>query len=314
MKILVTGAAGFIASHLCEKLVSMGHLVFGIDNFNDYYDVKLKEINASDLVNKGVTIFREDLNSDLKSVFENQYDYIFHLAAQPGISAGTPLQEYVDNNIYATQNLLDSVVKYNPDLKLFVNIATSSVYGKEATVNETAIPKPASYYGVTKLAAEQLVLSLKIEGKIKACSVRLYSVYGPRERPEKLYTKLIENLYYDKPFPLFEGSIYHERSFTYVGDIVEGLAAVIGKEELLNGEIINLGTDEVNTTQEGITAVEEIMNKKLLVDNQPPRKGDQLKTAAIIDKARNLLNYNPKVILKQGLQEQVNWYFEKFIN
>lgn len=314
MKILVTGAAGFIASHLCEKLVSMGHLVFGIDNFNDYYDVKLKEINASDLVNKGVTIFREDLNSDLKSVFENQYDYIFHLAAQPGISAETPLQEYVDNNIYATQNLLDSVVKYNPDLKLFVNIATSSVYGKEATVNETAIPKPASYYGVTKLAAEQLVLSLKIEGKIKACSVRLYSVYGPRERPEKLYTKLIENLYYDKPFPLFEGSIYHERSFTYVGDIVEGLSAIIGKEELVNGEIINLGTDEVNTTQEGITAVEEIMNKKLIIDNQPPRKGDQLKTAAIIDKARNLLNYNPKVSLKQGLQEQVNWYFEKFIN
>lgn len=314
MKILVTGAAGFIASHLCEKLVSMGHLVFGIDNFNDYYDVKLKEINASDLVSKGVTIFREDLNADLKSVFENQYDYIFHLAAQPGISAGTPLHEYVDNNIYATQNLLDSVVKYNPDLKLFVNIATSSVYGKEATVNETAIPKPASYYGVTKLAAEQLVLSLKIEGKIKACSVRLYSVYGPRERPEKLYTKLIENLYYDKPFPLFEGSIYHERSFTYVGDIVDGLAAIIGKEESLNGEIINLGTDEVNTTQEGITAVEEIMNKKLIVDNQPPRKGDQLKTAAIIDKARNLLNYNPKVSLKQGLQEQVNWYFEKFIN
>lgn len=314
MKILVTGAAGFIASHLCEKLVSMGHLVFGIDNFNDYYDVKLKEINATDLVNKGVTIFREDLNSDLKSVFENQYDYIFHLAAQPGISAATPLHEYVDNNIYATQNLLDSVVKYNPDLKLFVNIATSSVYGKEATVNETAIPKPASYYGVTKLAAEQLVLSLKIEGKIKACSVRLYSVYGPRERPEKLYTKLIENLYYDKPFPLFEGSIYHERSFTYVGDIVEGLSAIIGKEELVNGEIINLGTDEVNTTQEGITAVEEIMNKKLIIDNQPPRKGDQLKTAAIIDKARNLLNYNPKVSLKQGLQEQVNWYFEKFIN
>ncbi|HEX8018173.1 MAG TPA: NAD-dependent epimerase/dehydratase family protein [Flavobacterium sp.] len=314
MKILVTGAAGFIASHLCEKLVSMGHLVFGIDNFNDYYDVKLKEINASDLVNKGVTIFREDLNSDLKSVFENQYDYIFHLAAQPGISAGTPLHEYVDNNIYATQNLLDSVVKYNPDLKLFVNIATSSVYGKEATVNETAIPKPASYYGVTKLAAEQLVLSLKIEGKIKACSVRLYSVYGPRERPEKLYTKLIENLYYDKPFPLFEGSIYHERSFTYVGDIVEGLSAIIGKEELVNGEIINLGTDEVNTTQEGITAVEEIMNKKLIIDHQPPRKGDQLKTAAIIDKARTLLNYNPKVSLKQGLEEQVNWYFEKFIN
>lgn len=314
MKILVTGAAGFIASHLCEKLVSLGHLVSGIDNFNDYYDVNLKEINAADLVQKGVVIFRQDLNSDLKLVFENQYDYIYHLAAQPGISSDTSLQEYVDNNIYATQNLLDAVVKYNPNLKLFVNIATSSVYGKEATVNETAIPKPASFYGVTKLAAEQLVLSLKIEGKIKACSVRLYSVYGPRERPEKLYTKLIENLYYDKPFPLFEGSILHERSFTYVGDIVEGLSAILGKESVVNGEIINLGTDEVNTTQEGIAAVEEIMNKQLIVDAKPPRKGDQLKTAAIIDKAKKMLDYSPKVSLKQGLQEQVNWYFEKFIN
>ena len=313
MRILVTGAAGFIASHLCEKLVSMGHSVSGIDNFNNYYDVNLKEINAADLIKNGVTIFRQDLNSDLKLVFENQYDYIYHLAAQPGISSDTSLQEYVDNNIYATQNLLDAVVKYNPNLKSFINIATSSVYGKEATVNETAIPKPASFYGVTKLAAEQLVFSLQIEGKINACSVRLYSVYGPRERPEKLYTKLIENLYYEPPFPLFEGSIYHERSFTYVGDIVDGLASIIGKENLVNGEIINLGTDEVNTTQEGISAVEEIMNKKLIIDNKPPRKGDQLKTAAIIDKARNLLDYSPKVSLKKGLQEQVNWYFEKFI-
>lgn len=313
MRILVTGAAGFIASHLCEKLVSLGHSVSGIDNFNTYYDVNLKEINAADLIKNGVTIFRQDLNSDLKLVFENQYDYIYHLAAQPGISSETSLQEYVDNNIYATQNLLDAVVKYNPNLKSFINIATSSVYGKEATVNETAIPKPASFYGVTKLAAEQLVLSLQIEGKINACSVRLYSVYGPRERPEKLYTKLIENLHYEKPFPLFEGSIYHERSFTYVGDIVDGLVSIIGRENLVNGEIINLGTDEVNTTQEGISAVEEIMNKKLIIDNKPARKGDQLKTAAIIDKAKNLLGYAPKVSLKQGLQEQVIWYFEKFI-
>lgn len=312
MKVLVTGAAGFIASHLCEKLVSLGHIVSGIDNFNDYYNVNLKELNASDLLKNGVTIFRQDLNSDLKLVFENQYDYIFHLAAQPGISSDTSLKEYVDNNIYATQNLLDAVVQYNPNLKAFVNIATSSVYGKEATVNETAIPKPASFYGITKLTAEQLVLSLQMEGKINACSIRLYSVYGPRERPEKLYTKLIENLYYEKPFPLFEGSIYHERSFTYVGDIVDGLSSIIGNELLVNGEIINLGTDEVNTTHEGIKAVEELMNKKLLIENKPARKGDQLKTAAIIDKAKNLLGYNPKFTLKQGLQEQVNWYIEKF--
>lgn len=312
MRILVTGAAGFIASHLCEKLHLLGHEVVGVDNINDYYDVKLKELNAKDLADKGINIHRVDLNSNLKDVFEKPFDYIYHLAAQPGISSTTSLKEYVDNNIYATQNLLEAVLEYNPNLKSFVNIATSSVYGIEATVNEEVPAKPVSFYGSTKLAAEQLVLGLQRTGKLKACSIRLYSVFGPRERPEKLYTKLIENLYYDKPFPLFEGSIKHERSFTYVGDIVDGLAAIIGKEDNVDGEIINLGTDEVNTTAEGIKAVEEIMNKVLIIDHQPPRKGDQQKTAAVIDKARKLLGYEPKVSLKQGLQEQVNWYLDKF--
>ena len=314
MRILVTGAAGFIASHLCEKLVALGHEVVGLDNFNDYYSPALKEMNAKDLEAKGVSIFRVDLNDDLSKVFEKPYDYIYHLAAQPGISSDTTLEEYVVNNIYATQNLLDAVLAYNPNLKSFVNIATSSVYGIEATVDETIPAQPVSFYGSTKLAAEQLVLGLQRLGKLKACSIRLYSVFGPRERPEKLYTKLIENLYNDKPFPLFEGSVKHERSFTFVGDIVEGLAAIIGKEDVVNGEIINLGTDEVNTTQEGIHAVEQIMNKKLIVDNKPPRKGDQQRTAAVIDKAKKLLNYTPKVSLKQGLEEQVNWYKEKFID
>ncbi|HSD13768.1 MAG TPA: NAD-dependent epimerase/dehydratase family protein [Flavobacterium sp.] len=312
MRILVTGAAGFIASHLCEKLKSLGHDVVGIDNFNDYYDVKLKEMNAADLQKQGISIFRKNLNEDLSDVFKTPYDYIFHLAAQPGISADTSLQEYVDNNIYATQNLLEAVLEHNADLKSFVNIATSSVYGIEATVDETEPAKPVSFYGVTKLAGEQLVLGLQRTGKLNACSVRLYSVYGPRERPEKLYTKLIENLHYDKPFPLFEGSIKHERSFTYVGDIVSGLAGIIGKEDKVNGEIINLGTDEVNTTQEGINAVEAIMRKSLIIDHKPPRKGDQQRTAAVIDKARTLLGYEPKTTLKEGLQKQVDWYLEKF--
>lgn len=314
MRILVTGAAGFIASHLCEKLADLGHEVFGVDNFNDYYNPELKKLNADDLAKKGIKIFTVDLNSDLSNVFEKPYDYIYHLAAQPGISSDTTLEEYVNNNIYATQNLIEAVLKFNPDLKSFINIATSSVYGVEATVDELVPPQPVSFYGTTKLAAEQLVLGLQRLGKLNACSIRLYSVYGPRERPEKLYTKLIENLYNDKSFPLFEGSVKHERSFTYVGDIVDGLVAIIGKENIINGEIINLGTDEVNTTQEGIHVVEQIMNKKLIIDNKPPRKGDQQRTAAVIDKAKRLLNYTPKVSLRQGLEEQVKWYKEKFID
>jgi nucleoside-diphosphate-sugar epimerase len=314
MRILVTGAAGFIASHLCEKLVSLHHEVVGIDNFNDYYDVNLKELNASDLEKIGVKIHRVDLNSDLKSVFEKPFDYLFHLAAQPGISSDTSLNDYVINNIFATQNLLESVLKYNSTLKLFVNISTSSVYGAVATVDEEVTPKPISFYGTTKLAAEQLVLGLQRTNKLQSCSIRLYSVYGPRERPEKLYTKLIDNLYHNKPFPLFEGSVKHERSFTYVGDIVNGLASIIGKEDRVAGEIVNLGTDIVNTTQEGISIVEEIMNKELIIDHQPPRKGDQQKTSAVIGKAIQLLDYKPITTLNQGLKKQVDWYFEKFIN
>ena len=314
MRILVTGAAGFIASHLCEKLVSLGHEVIGLDNFNDYYSVSLKEMNAKDLESIGVQFYRIDLNDDLASLFEKPYDYIYHLAAQPGISAETTLKEYVENNIFATQNLLDAVLLYNKELKSFINIATSSVYGIEATVNETVPPAPVSFYGSTKLAAEQLVLGLQRLNKLHACSIRLYSVYGPRERPEKLYTKLIESLFNGIPFPLFEGSLKHERSFTYVGDIVEGLVAIIGRENVVDGEIINLGTDEVNTTHEGINVVENIMNKKLIVDQKPARKGDQQRTAAVIDKAKKLLSYSPKVSLKQGLEAQVKWYKEKFID
>lgn len=312
MRILVTGAAGFIASHLCEKLRDLGHEVVGLDNFNDYYSPALKRLNASDLKAKGIDVIEIDLNDNLQTVFKNPYDYIYHLAAQPGISAETPLSDYVTNNIFATQNLLDAVANYNPNLKSFINIATSSVYGLVANVDENVPAKPISFYGSTKLAAEQLVLGQQRLGKLKACSIRLYSVYGPRERPEKLYTKLIENLYSDKPFPLFEGSVKHERSFTYVGDIVDGLVAIIGKEEEVNGEIINLGTDEVHTTQEGINLVEEIMHKKLIIDHKPARKGDQEKTSAVIDKARKLLGYEPKVTFKKGLEQQVQWYLDKF--
>jgi UDP-glucuronate 4-epimerase len=312
MRILVTGAAGFIASHLCEKLSDLGHEVVGIDNFNDYYNPQLKNLNASDLTAKGIFIHPIDLNDDLKSVFEKPFDYIYHLAAQPGISAETPLSDYVTNNIFATQNLLEAVLEYNPNLKSFINIATSSVYGLVANVDENIPAKPISFYGSTKLAAEQLVLGLQRLGKLNACSIRLYSVYGPRERPEKLYTKLIENLVNNKPFPLFEGSTKHERSFTYVGDIVDGLASIIGKEQIVNGEIINLGTDEVHTTQEGINLVEEIMDKKLIIDNKPARKGDQEKTSAVIDKARKLLGYEPKVTFRKGLEKQVQWYLDKF--
>ncbi len=313
MKILVTGAAGFIGSHTSECLQEMGHEVVGVDNFNPYYNVELKQLNAKTISDKGVTIITHDLRTNnLSEILPLDIDYIFHFSAQPGISTTSTFEDYFSNNIIATKNLIDFAMQCS-NLKLFVNIGTSSIYGLEATFPEDIAPKPASHYGVTKLAAEQLVLQKSREQQFKSCSLRLYSVIGPRERPEKMYTKLIACAFNNEAFPLFEGSDTHLRSFTYVGDIVDGIVSVINNETVVDGEIINLGTEVEHTTQEGIEAVEAILNKKIKINIIPKRAGDQLRTKANIDKARRLLNYNPQTTLLEGVRYQVNWYKAFFI-
>ncbi|MEZ4803736.1 MAG: NAD-dependent epimerase/dehydratase family protein [Gelidibacter sp.] len=312
MKILVTGAAGFIGSHTAERLQSLGHQVVGVDNFSPYYSVELKKLNAKALSDKGVSIINHDLRTEeLFKVLPLDVDYIFHFAAQPGISSTSTFEDYFSNNIIATKNLIDYALECK-QLKLFINIGTSSIYGLEATFPEDFAPQPASHYGVTKLAAEQLVLQKSREDRFKACSLRLYSVIGPRERPEKMYTKLIELGLKGEAFPLFEGSDSHLRSFTYVGDIVDGVVSVIGNENKVNGEIINLGTEVEHTTKEGIEAVEQILGKKIKLNIIAKRAGDQLRTKANIDKARKLLNYNPKTTLLEGVKAQVEWYNSNF--
>lgn len=313
MNILVTGAAGFIGSHAAERLQDLGHYVIGVDNFSDYYDVKLKKLNAKAVEDRGVKVITLDLRtSNLSHELPNNINYIFHFSAQPGISTSSTFEDYFSNNILATKNLIDFALSCQ-DLKLFVNIATSSIYGLEATYPEDFPPKPASYYGVTKLAAEQLVLQKSREKKMISCSLRLYSVIGPRERPEKMYTKLIDLGLKGKAFPLFEGSEKHLRSFTYVGDIVDGIVSVLGKEAIVNGEIINLGTEVEHTTQEGIEAVEEVLGITIKINVIPKRIGDQLRTKANIDKARLLLNYNPQTTLLESVKHQVKWYKENFL-
>jgi len=313
VNILVTGVAGFIGSHTAERLLGLGHKIIGVDNFNSYYDVKLKELNANAVSKNGGIIINHDLRTtNLSEQLPTDIHYIFHLAAQPGISSSSTFEDYFSNNIIATKNLIDFALKCQ-DLKLFVNIATSSIYGLEATYPEDKAPKPASYYGVTKLAAEQLVLQKSREKQMMSCSLRLYSVIGPRERPEKMYTKLIACSFKDETFPLFEGSDKHLRSFTYVDDIVDGVVSVIDKEAIVNGEIFNLGTEVEHTTQEGIEAVEEVLDKKIKINVIPKRTGDQLRTKANIDKARRLLKYNPQTTLLEGVRHQVNWYKENFL-
>lgn len=313
MKVLVTGIAGFIGSHTAERLSESGHEVIGVDNFNDYYSLELKQLNSDALKAQGVEIIKKDLrDNDLQSVLPKDISYIFHFAAQPGISSTSSFEDYFTNNVIATKNLIDYALQCK-DLELFVNIGTSSIYGLEATFPESVAVKPASHYGVTKLAAEQLVLQKSRELLMKACSLRLYSVIGPRERPEKMYTKLIACGLNDEAFPLYEGSDKHLRSFTYVGDIVDGVVSVIGNEGKVDGEVINLGTEVEHTTQDGIEAVEKVLGKSIKINVVPKRAGDQSRTKANIDKARRLLNYNPQTTLLESVTHQVNWYKQNFL-
>ena len=313
MKILITGAAGFIGSHAAEKLHNEGFEVTGIDNFSNYYDVSLKQLNAEALKKKGIPVLKMDLRkaSDY-DILENDFDFIIHFAAQPGISASSSFEDYFSNNVNATQNLLDFALK-NSQIKHFFNIATSSIYGLEATFPETIAPKPASWYGVSKLAGEQLVLAESRSGKLKSSSLRLFSVYGPRERPEKLYTKLIDCAFKEKEFPIFKGSEKHLRSFTYVGDIVDGIFKAVQHHEKLDGEIINLGAEDEHKTGEGIELVEELLGKKVKLKVVPRRAGDQYRTLANIQKAKKMLGYDPKTTLREGLQMQIDWYRENFL-
>lgn len=312
MNILVTGAAGFIGSHLAERLASLGHSVRGLDCLTDFYTRALKQLNVRDLEEQGVEVLGLDLAvDDLRSALRG-VEVVYHLAALPGLSASTPFEVYARNNITATYRLIEAA-RESPSLRGFLNISTSSVYGTYATGPEISEPKPTSYYGVTKLAAEQLVLSYQRTFGFPACSLRLFSVYGPRERPEKLYSKLIRAILEDRDFPLYEGSEHHVRSYTYVADVVDGLVAALDYLERCLGEILNIGTDTTITTGEGIHIVEEIIGRRARIAHTPKRAGDQLQTHANIEKARRLLDYNPATGPREGLARQVEWYRRKVL-
>ena len=310
MKVLVTGAAGFIGSHMAERMALSGFDVIGVDNLSNYYARELKLANVKCLNSKGIDFIEADLRytADYES-FSTDFDYIFHFAAQPGLSETSSFQDYLSNNVVATNELMNFSRQCN-SLQMFVNISTSSVYGLDATLDENAAPSPVSWYGVTKLAAEQLVMAESRKEILQACSLRLYSVYGPRERPDKLYPKLIRAALCDETFTLVEGSLQHKRSFSFVDDIIDGVASVIGREKTANNQVFNIGTDVQHTTAEGIAVVERLTAKKIQMELIAARQGNQTNTKAVIDKAKKMLNYNPKTSLEEGIQKQINWFKE----
>jgi nucleoside-diphosphate-sugar epimerase len=310
MRILVTGAAGFIGSHLAERLAALDHAVVGLDCLTDFYPRAQNEANTDLLHRRGVDVLPLDLSTDDLGPVLRDVEVVYHLAAQPGLLAQATFESYVRHNITATQRLLE-VAQRAPSLRGFINISTSSVYGTDATGSEDSPTRPVSYYGITKLAAEQLALAAYRASGFPACSFRLFSVYGPRERPDKLYPRLIGALLADRPFPLHEGSERHLRSYTFVGDIVEGLVRALAQLDRCQGEVFNLGTDRAITTGDGIRIVETIVGRTARIDRQPPRRGDQERTHASISKAREQLGYHPSVTPEEGLAQTVAWYREQ---
>jgi UDP-glucuronate 4-epimerase len=306
MKILVTGAAGFIGSNLVEALIAAGHEVCGIDNLNAYYDRNIKEKNIQGLAGKFVFKELDLCQADLEKELPSGIEVVYHLSAQPGISSKVAFSEYLNNNVVATYNLVEWAKKQS--LHLFVNVSTSSVYGKFATGDELSAPQPISWYGVTKLAAEQLALAAYRGSGLPVTSVRPFSVYGERERPEKMFPKLIDAAFTGKSFPLYKGSEVHKRSFTYVGDVVDGLVRMIAHKDVVTGEIFNFGSPDVVVVGDCIRLVEKITGKKINLEIIDPRPGDQQETSAQIAKAEKLIGYRAKTALEEGVRRQVEWY------
>ena len=307
MRILITGCAGFIGTNLGLSLLADGHELIGIDSFDPYYSPKLKQKNAADLEKQGAELIVADLTTLDPSAYPGGINAVLHLAAQPGISPDSTFDSYLRNNLIATQCLLEACKGFS-DLSHFVYCSTSSVYGIDASCSEKVAPRPASHYGVSKLAAEQLCLAAHRQGELPVSVARLFSVYGPRERPDKLIPKLLKALINDEPFTLCDGSKTHMRSYTFVNDIVDGFKAVLDKPDVSIGEIFNFGNPHSVSTGHAMETAERCLNKQLKVVVIPPRKGDQLITEAITEKASRMLGYHPRTDLESGLSTTAEWF------
>ncbi|HXC52628.1 MAG TPA: NAD-dependent epimerase/dehydratase family protein [Candidatus Limnocylindrales bacterium] len=307
MKALVTGVAGFIGSTLAEQLVAGGHDVVGIDCFLDYYPRELKERNLSGLSKNPRFRFVEEslVDADLGSLVSG-VDWVFHQAAQAGVrsSWGEDFRIYSDNNVYATQRLLEAC--RGGALRKFVYASSSSIYGDtdDLPMRETSIPKPVSPYGVSKLAAEHLVWLYSKNFGLPTVSLRYFTVYGPRQRPDMAFHRFIRAAIEDKPIVLY-GDGEQSRDFTFVADIVQ--ANVSAAESEATGTVYNLGGGSRTTVNEVIDTIGRLVGRTVRVDRRETQKGDVRHTAADTSAARREIAFAPKVTLDEGLERQVAW-------
>jgi UDP-glucuronate 4-epimerase len=297
MRYVVTGAAGFIGSHLLRSLQTRGHDAVGWDAFTDYYDTSLKEENAAGLPVERVDLVEDDL--DLAGV-----DGVFHLAGQPGVrSFGVVFPTYVRQNILASQRVLEAAVAGGARVVL---ASSSSIYGEAAAypTPEDTVPRPISPYGITKLAAEHLVRAYASEFGLNGVVLRYFNAFGPRQRPDMAFTKMVSSLAENRPFQLF-GDGTQSRSFTYVDDVVD--ATVAAMERAPAGAVYNVGGGVEVSMLQAIDVLGRVAGRRLEVVRAPRVEGDVSRTAADTSRIRAELAWKPRTPFEEGLEAQWRW-------
>ncbi|MGB7055165.1 MAG: NAD-dependent epimerase/dehydratase family protein [bacterium] len=307
MKILVTGVAGFIGSHLAERLIKEGHKVVGVDCFTDYYPRAIKESNIKKLRSDSSFDFHDAdiLEINLETVLQN-IDVVYHEAAQAGVRAswGANFKIYTENNVRATQRLLEAAKTAR--LKKFIYASSSSVYGDAESypTHEEMRPMPISPYGVTKLAAEHLCYLYNKNFGIPTVSLRYFTVYGPRQRPDMAFHKFIKAILHDEEILVF-GDGNQTRDFTYIDDIVDANISAMNMEA--TGEVFNIGGGSRITVIDTIAIIERVCERKAKKKYIEKQKGDVIHTAADISKAEKFLDYAPKYDVEKGIANEVAW-------
>lgn len=314
MQILVTGGAGFIGSHLVERLLGRGDDVVALDNFNDYYDPALKERNLGDVrEHERLHVERGDIRDVdlLDRLFATRgFDVVVHLAARAGVrpSLVDPLL-YEDVNCRGTLNVLEQCRRHG--VNRMVMASSSSVYGnvKEIPFREDVrVDRPVSPYAATKAACEMYGHNYHHLYGISCTALRFFTVYGPRQRPDMAIHKFTARIDRGEPIP-FYGDGTSERDYTYYTDIVDGVVAAVDRD--LGFEVINLGESRTTSLSRLVELVEQAVGKPAVLDRQPMQPGDVIITCADVDKARALLDYNPSTPVETGIGTFVAWYRER---
>ena len=313
MRALVTGAAGFIGSHLTSRLLESGATVTGVDCFTDYYPRAMKEANLA--VNRARAGFRfveaPLQDADLDALLDG-VTHVFHLAAQAGVrrSWGREFRIYTSHNIDATQRLLEACV--GRPIERLVYASSSSVYGDEASIpmREDQLPRPVSPYGVSKLAAEQLCHLYAANHGVPATSLRYFTVYGPRQRPDMAFRRFLTAAINGDPLTVY-GDGLQTRDFTFVADAVSATVAAAGHG--VPGRAYNIGGGSRVSVNDVLAIVERLAGRPLDLRREPAQKGDMRDTYADTTLARTDLGFTPSVTLADGLEAEYRWLVESSV-